>query len=364
MLARVVSAPFPVAGRRLLLLADGCFSPDDGKTAVCIAMYCPQDVVAVLDASHSGQRVYDVLGRGGDAPVVASIEEALRLQPEVAVVGTAPTGGALGAGERAAVVRCLAAGVDVVCGMHVFLGDDAELRTLADRSGARIWDVRRVPEARLVSSGAGCRTGARVVLTVGSDCGTGKMTVALELDRAARRQGLRSNWAATGQTGMILRGRGVPVDHVIADFIGGATEALVNLEGADCDMVFVEGQGALMHPGYGAVMLGLLYGSMPDAMVLVHVPGRTHYKRFDVPMPPLGEIIGAYEALMRPYKRSRVVAVAVNTCASSEADARRLIDATAAETRLPVTDVVRFGADPILKVLREELERGSQPVGE
>jgi uncharacterized NAD-dependent epimerase/dehydratase family protein len=185
--------------------------------------------------------------------------------------------------------------------------------------------------------------------------------VALELDRAARAEGLDSAWAATGQTGMILRGRGVAVDRAIADFVGGATEALVNLEGQGRAVVFVEGQGALMHPGYGAVTLGLLYGSMPDAMVLVHVPGRSHYKRLDVPLPPLGEIIAGYEAMLRPYKTSRVVAMALNTSALAEADARRALDAAARETGLPAGDVVRFGAGPVLGAVRRalDLERSS-----
>lgn len=355
MATTVVTAPFPVIGRRLLLLADRRFSPGDGKTAVCIARYHPDDVVAVVDSSRAGCTVREVLGFGGDAPVVADVAQGLRLSPDVAVVGVAPTGGGLDASDRAAVARCLEAGLDVVSGLHAFLADDAGLRSLAHGSGARIWDVRRVPDVPLVSTGTGCGTGARVVLTVGSDCGTGKMTVALELDRAARRAGLRSNWAATGQTGMILRGRGVPVDRVVADFIGGATQELVNLEGAGCDVVFVEGQGALMHPGYGAVALGLLYGSMPDAMVLVHAAGRAHYKRFDVALPPLSGIIAGYETMMRPYKRSRVLAVALNTSALAEDDARRAVAMTEEETGLPVTDVVRFGAAPVLDALAHEL---------
>lgn len=347
----VVNAPFAVLGRRMLLLADGRFSSADAKTAVCLAMYAPRDVAAVVDASRAGRTVRDVTGLDCDAPVVADVAEALRLGVEVAVLGVAPTGGVLTAGDRATLAACLRAGLDVVSGLHAFLSDDAELAKLAADHGARIWDVRRVPDAKLVSTGAGCTTGARVVLTVGSDCGAGKMTAALELDRAASARGVRSAWAATGQTGMILRGRGVAVDRVVSDFVGGATEALVNLEGAGRDVVFVEGQGALMHPGYGPVTLGLLYGSMPDAMVLVHVPGRTHYKRFDAAIPPLTDVIAGYEVLMRPFKRSRVVAVALNTRALGEPQARRAMDEVRDATGLPVTDVVRFGCDAVLDAL-------------
>jgi len=174
------------------------------------------------------------------------------------------------------------------------------------------------------------------------------MTVTMELHRVAVERGVRSAWAATGQTGIVLRGRGVPVDRVVADFVGGETEALVNLEGRDADVVFVEGQGAITHPGYAGVTLSLLYGAMPDAMVLVHVPGRTRHKRLDAVIPPLAELIAIYEALMRPFKAaSRVVAVALNTHGLSEADARRALVDAERETGVAAGDVVRFGAGPL-----------------
>jgi uncharacterized NAD-dependent epimerase/dehydratase family protein len=350
----MVQAPFPIAGRRALLLAEGSFSAVDGKTAVCFAMYRPQDVVAVLDSTRAGRRVRDALGFGGDAPVVATMDEALARSPELAVVGTAPMGGALEAETRAQIARCLEAGVDVVSGMHAFVAADPGLAAIARGTGARIWDVRRAEEAAAVSTGGGCRTGASVVLTVGTDCGVGKMTVTVELERAARAAGRRASWAATGQTGMILRGRGISVDRVVADFIGGAAEELVNAEGHDVDVVFVEGQGAITHPGYAGVTLGMMYGVMPDAMVLVHEAGRARYKRLARPIPPLRDIVALYESLMRPWKRSRVAAVALNTSALDEVGARRAIEAAERETGLPATDAVRFGCDAILPfVLRE-----------
>ena len=348
----IVRAPFPVEGRRLLLLADGCFTSTEAKTAACLAMYRASDVVAVLDRSRAGRSVRDVLGFGGDAPVVATIEEALARKPEVAVVGTAPAGGELDAAMRAHIERCLQAGIDIVSGMHAFISDDERAMAMARASGARVWDVRRVPEARLVSSGAGCTTGAKVVATVGTDCNVGKMTVALELDRAARACGVRSAWAATGQTGIMLRGRGVPVDRLIADFVGGVTQALVDEEARDADVVMVEGQGSITHPGYAGVTLGMLYGAMPDAMVLVHAAGRTRYKRFEHDIPPLPEVVALYEALMRPYKKSRVAAIALNTHGLSDHDARRALAHASDLTGLPAGDLVRFGADPVWPALR------------
>lgn len=356
----IVEAPFALAGRRLLLLADGCFTTNDAKTAACIAMYRASDVVAVLDHARAGKSVRAALGFGGEAPIVATIDEALRLRPEVAIVGTAPAGGDLDAETRAQVARCLEAGLDVVSGMHAFLGDDGDLMRIARARGARVWDVRRVAEMRLVSNGKGCTTGAKVVLTVGTDCNVGKMTVAVELDRAASAAGVRSTWAATGQTGIMLRGRGVPIDRVISDFVGGAAQALVDAEGRDADLVFVEGQGAITHPGYAAVTLGLLYGVIPDAMVLVHSAGRSHYKRFEPPIPPLPEVVAVYESLLRPYKPARVAAVALNTSHLSDADARRALLSVRDATGLPADDVVRYGADALWSVVRDAL-RWSTP---
>ena len=353
----IVHAPFPIRGRRLLLLAEGSFCAADAKTAVCLAMYRPDDVVAVLDSTRAGRCVDEVLGFGGDAPIVASIDDALRERPEIAVVGTAPIGGGLVEPDRSLVARCLEAGLDVVSGMHAFVGDDPGLAALAAAKGARIWDVRRVAETRVVSDGRGCRTGASVVLTVGSDCGVGKMTTTVELERAAARAGMRAAWAATGQTGMILRERGVAVDRVVADFVGGAAEALVNLEGHGAEIVFVEGQGSITHPGYAGVTLGLMYGCMPDALVLVHEPGRPHYKRLGHDLPGLRDLIALYESLMRPWKPARVVALALNTAALSQPDARAAIEAAERGTGLPAADAVRDGCTRILPAIRDALRR-------
>jgi len=184
----------------------------------------------------------------------------------------------------------------------------------------------------------------------------GKMTVTVELDRAARADGVRSAWAAPGQTGIILRGRGVPVDRVVADFVGGEIEALVNQEARDAEVVFVEGQGAITHPGYAGVALGILYGAMPDAMVLVHAAGRARYKRFDSQIPPLKELVDIHESLMRPYKRSRVVAIALDTSRLGVGDAKRAVGDVEEETGLPAGDVIRSGAAALWAAVRAAIE--------
>lgn len=349
--------PFAMEGRRTLLLANRNFSAIDAKTASCFLMYRPRDVVAVHDTVHAGRTAGEVLGFGGAVPVVGTIEEALALGPEVAVVGTAPRGGGLDEALRGEIEACLRAGVDVASGLHAYLSDEPLLAAASKASGARVWDVRQPPPIDRVSTGAGCTTGARTVLVVGSDCNVGKMTVALELHAAAQARGIRASWAATGQTGIMLRGRGIPVDAVVSDFIGGAAELLVDEEGRDADVVFVEGQGSIIHPGYAGVTLGLLYGVMPDCMVFAHEAGRDRMKRLDVDMPPLEQVIDLYERLMRPHKPSPVVGVTVNTSALGEAEARRALSDAEAATGRPATDVVRFGCERVLDAIEEYLGR-------
>jgi uncharacterized NAD-dependent epimerase/dehydratase family protein len=185
-------------------------------------------------------------------------------------------------------------------------------------------------------------------LIVGSDCNVGKMTVSLELCRAARRRGIKAAWAATGQTGMLLRERGICVDRVISDFVGGAAEELVNAEGAGMDLLFVEGQGAIVHPGYAAVTLGLLYGVMPDCMVLAHVAGRELLKRLDTPILPVSDLVALHERLMAPFKPSPVAGITLNTSTLETGAARAELGRESKQSGLPVSDVVRFGCDPVL----------------
>jgi uncharacterized NAD-dependent epimerase/dehydratase family protein len=341
-------APFPLEGRRALLLAEGEFSPLGAKTAVCYLRYRGDDVVAVLDSTQAGRTTDQVVGIGGATPVVASITEALTYSPEIAIVGTAPRGGRLDGGLRRILTECFGAGLDVVSGLHTLIADEPDLIGAARGANAHFWDVRRVPETGTVASGAGCSTGAKTVLVTGSDCNVGKMTVAVELFDEAERRGLRTAWAATGQTGIMLRGRGVCVDRVIADFIGGAAEELVNFEGRDMELVFVEGQGSLLHPGYGGVTLGLMFGVMPDCMVLAHHVGREHIRRYEVPVPAVAELVRLHETVMSPLKSSRVAAIALNSADLEMDEAKKAISDVRRETGLTATDPVRFGASEIL----------------
>jgi uncharacterized NAD-dependent epimerase/dehydratase family protein len=342
-----------VAVTRLAILAEGGFAEHDAKTATGVLRYGRQEVVAVIDSTRAGTRVRDhVPGLDSDVPVVESIDQALALRPHVLLIGIAPAGGRLPDAWRRSILRAIEAGLAVESGLHDFLGDDPELAAAAERSGVEIRDLRRPPSGLDVPTGANLRVDAFVVLTVGSDCALGKMTVCLELDSEARRRGLTSGFVPTGQTGIAIAGWGIAVDEVVSDFVAGATERLV-LEGAErCGagaLLWIEGQGSINHPAYSGVTLGLLHGSAPHALVLVHEPGRTHLDMPDgPPIPPLPELIDDYQRMAGYVRPADVVAVSLKTNRLSEQDARSAIAATQRETGLPADDPVRFGSGKLL----------------
>lgn len=329
--------------RRYAILAPDHFGVD-AKTAHGVIAYSPDETVAVIDPSCAGKRVRDVLPHlANDAPIVASVDEALAYHPTALLIGTAPKGGALPASWRSEILRAIDANLEIVSGLHDMLGDDPELAQAAARNGTHIWDVRKPPDVPLFS-GSVYDVTAPTVLMVGNDCAVGKMTVALELARAARKMGAPAEFVPTGQTGIMIAGWGISIDRVIADFAPGATEALV-LEAASRrpDVIIVEGQGAINHPAYAPVTLALMYGSAPDALVLVCDPTRTTIESYDTPILGYRELIRIHEALLATVKPARVVGIALNTRKLDEEAACKAIERAKAETLLPVDDVVRNG---------------------
>ena len=333
--------------RRYVIFAPGAFATRGAKTAHGVIAYGRDVTVAVVDPDHVGKRVRDVVTYlDSDAPIVASVADALRFQPTALLIGIAPPGGALPPDYRREIAVAIRAQLEIVNGLHVFLGEDPELRALADEHDSRIWDLRLPPAAPLFS-GAAYDIGSRVVLTVGSDCAVGKMTASLELTQAANAASDAAEFVATGQTGIAIAGWGTAVDRVVADFATGAAEQLV-LEGdrridARSGVLFVEGQGGIAHPAYAPVTLALLYGCAPDALVLVHMATRTTIEGYDLPLLGYRELIGIYEGLCATVKPARVVAVALNTHGLDDDAAHAAIADARAQTGLPCDDVVRFG---------------------
>ncbi len=343
--------------RRIAILAEGAFEWHYGKTATGVIRYGKDTVVAVIDSTKAGKDVSQALGGllGKGIPVVRDIHEALTYQPDTLLIGIAPMGGALPKEWHWQLLTAIEAGLDIISGLHVFIADDDELRAAAEKRGVMIWDVRRPPAQNRVARFIPHRPGSHTVLMVGSDCATGKMTVALELDREARWRGLNSAFVATGQTGIMISGTGLPVDRIISDFVAGMVEEMVLDFSAEHDWVFVEGQGALNHPGYSPVTLGLIHGSMPDAMILCHKAGATIIEGYEnCPLPSLMRMIAFNEdtvSWVRPEHPCKVVGLALMTHDLTEQEARDALRQTEDEMGLPATDVLRFGAGILMDAL-------------
>jgi uncharacterized NAD-dependent epimerase/dehydratase family protein len=353
----------PSAPRRLVILTEGQFGIHDAKTAIGVIRYGRDQVVAILDSSMAGRNLDEFLP-GHDIPFVGSLDEVIPgpVRPDGLLIGIAPTGGRLPAAWRATILAAIAAGLDIHSGLHQFLGDDPEFASAAAAAGVRIVDYRRAPERMETAVGRRHRPGSRVVLTVGTDCAVGKMSVALELAAAARRSGETALMVPTGQTGMMIEGWGVAVDRIVSDFLNGTVESLVEQAEGRGDWLFVEGQGSLDHPAYSAVTLGLIHGATPHAMVLCHRPGLVehdfdHLPDATFPIAPLVPLIDLHERVACLVAPSRVVAVALNTSLQADDDeARRIVADIEAETGLPTDDPVRFGADRLWSAVRAGVE--------
>jgi uncharacterized NAD-dependent epimerase/dehydratase family protein len=335
--------------RRLLILAEGhSDDPHFGKTARGVLRYRPEQVVALLDSQRAGEQQDGV-------PIVGSVDEALPFSPTTALVGVATQGGRFPPAWRELLKDAIRTGLDLESGLHEFISDDAELVELAGHSRVSLRDLRKPPPELNVPTGENLTHPARVVLTVGSDCAIGKMTVSLELDAEARRRGAASEFVPTGQTGIAIAGWGISVDAVVADFVAGAAERLV-LEGVarGGELLWVEGQGSLLHPAYSGVTLGLVHGSAPHAFVLCHKVGQTVIEGYErSPIPPLRELVDLHERISLRARPARVAAIALNTSDVDDGAAREAIAAAEAETGLPADDPVRFGAGKLTSALLE-----------
>jgi len=271
-----------------------------------------------------------------------SAQEAYAKGARALLIGVASPGGAIPEKWIPALLEALNSGLDIVSGMHARLSEIPQLATAAKALGRRLVDVRVPPEKIPIANGRK-RSGKRL-LTVGTDCALGKKYTALSVARGLRGRGLDVTFRATGQTGIMIAGAGIPIDAVVSDFIAGAAEMLTPDASTD-HIDVIEGQGSLFHPAYAAVSLGLLHGSQPDIFIVCHEPGRTHVLGYpDFRLPTIEEVVSLTLAQGRLTNPAiRCAGVSLNTGSLDEDQARRLIAAEADRLGLPVADPVRGG---------------------
>lgn len=352
----------------ITILAEGCFHTSQAKTATGVIRYGKWIISSVIDSINQGKNVEELTKIKNSAPIVPSVKAALELnpKPKALLIGIAPVGGALPAEWKTILKEAIINGLHIISGLHLFLSEDTELAALAKKHNVLLWDVRD-PDIYPASAKQSVAMqkprpeNSKVITMVGSDCNIGKMCVALELDKLAQSRGINSKFIATGQTGIMISGDGIPIDRIISDFAAGAMENAIweLIEKNDrTSLIFVEGQGSLIHPGYSGVTLSLLHGSNPDAMILCHKPDRVKvYNSYDITIPSLTKLIEIYENATQwitndGKKSAKVIGIALNTSAYSDDEALRLVKEASIETKLAATDPIRYGVENLLDAIK------------
>jgi len=342
-----------MSSRRIVILTEGHTNPSRAKTAAGVLRYAGDEVVALLDSAEVGQTAQALLNTGGDTPIVASVKEVA--QANTLIIGVAPTGGKLPPSMRRHVLEAIQLGWTIESGLHDFLCEDEEFAAVARESGAVLKDYRKNAE-RDVAMRQGLRAECLRLHTVGHDCSVGKMATAIELARGLSVADVDAKFVATGQTGMMVEGDGLPIDAVVGDFISGAAEKLV-LENQHHEAVVVEGQGSITHPCYAAVTLGLLHGCAPHGVVYCYEMGRANIHGLDhIELPAIADSIEL--VLANTVPPCRLIGIAINGRNVSDAEYVNEKECVIEAHGVPAVDVYREGAGDLVKAALKFREAG------
>lgn len=337
--------------RLAVLLHEGILGKH-GKTGLALIRFAPERVAVVIDRQNANGSLAELTGipLRNQIPIVENAAEALSYGPSTLAIGIAPLGGRLPEAWYPDLIDALQGGLNILNGLHTKLADDPRLQDCI-QPGRWIWDIRQEPAGLVSGSGAARLLPCKRVLFVGTDMSIGKMSAAIAFHRCAITRGIRSKFMATGQTGIMLEGDGIPLDAIRVDFASGAVQQEVAACALHRDVVFIEGQGSLLNPASTAT-LPLMRGSQPTNMVLCHRAQMHHLRDFRwVRIPPLRDVVAMLESVASAggaLAPVRVGCIAMNTHGLSETEARYEIERIRAETGLPVDDVVRFGAQKLL----------------
>lgn len=343
---------------RIAILLHNGITGGKGKTGLALLRYSENPIAVVIDETCPGKSIQELTGINCNVPIVATMAAALAYTPDVLAIGLAPSGGRLPDPWLQDVRVAIAAGLNVMNGLHTYFNEDPSLTEQMDPvryPDQWIWDMRQEPPGLSVGSGkARHLKNCRRVLTVGTDMAVGKMSTCIELNRASQAKGLRSQLIATGQTALMLGAPGIALDAVRVDFAAGAVEQAVLAHGDKNDVIYIEGQGSLLNPASTAT-LPLLRGTQPTDIVLVHKVNLEQIQHFpDFSIPPIREVINLYKTVASAngtYAAPKIAGIALNTFGVGEDEAWGAISKLSQETGLPCTDVVRFNPAPILDAI-------------
>jgi len=340
--------------KKIVILSHGAFNYIKNKTGNMLIRYRTDEVIALLDRTKSGMTANDELGYGGNIPVLDNFDACIDLEPDTLVIGNASQGGFISDDYRAEVIKAIEFGCDIISGMHHFINDDVEFVQLAEKHNVSLFDLRRPPDPPNFPKGSWHKRKIPVLLIVGTDCDTGKMTTAWEVSERLKSRGRKIEFIGTGQTGILLSGAGVPIDAVKADFMAGEIEHLIDKVSEDTELIIVEGQGALTNQYYAGVTLGLLHGAMPDYMLMTHDPAR-ELDVTDYPMATMRLVMDMHLDLMSNFKKSKFIGINLLTFKLSDEDAKKEIDKVKEEYSMATTDLIRYGSNELIETIEDLL---------
>ena len=337
--------------QKFAIYMEGNLNSDYGKMGFGVMRYAQNPITCVIDSQFDGQTVREAVGEPFDFPVVSTVQAAKDMGSDILVLGIAPSGGKFPDEWDAPMEKALALGMSLINGLHDDL--NARFGHLIKFPNQKIWDVRKPKPIPQIAQARCAALNNKRVLLVGTDMAAGKMTAGIEIYNWIKARGISTDFLATGQIGITVTGKGIPLDAIKVDKACGAVEELV-LTAKDKDIVFIEGQGSLLHPGSTAT-LPLMRGSCATHLILCHRADMTTLRRAThVQIPPLKDFIKLNEdvaTVCGSLTKATTVGIALNTSKISEQEALEMIDRLEAETGLPVTDVVRFGAEKLGRAL-------------
>ena len=340
--------------KKLAIYMEGNLDSMFAKMAYGVMRYSKNPIVCLIDSEFSGKMVDEVLTHQPfKIPIVTTVEAAHKMGAEVLVLGLAPSGGKLPDSWLPAVETALKMGMSLVNGLHDLLNERFAHLLDPKIPEQLIWDVRKPKTDYAIARARAAKLNNKRVLMVGTDMAVGKMTAGLEVYKWLKNKGKDADFLPTGQIGITVMGKGIPLDAIKVDQACGAVEHMV-LEAKEKEIVFIEGQGSLLHPGSTAT-LPLMRGSCPTHLILCH---RAEMKTLrdcnEIMIPPLSQVVKLNESVAHAcgaFPKAKTIGIALNTSKLTEGEALKLIDKLEKETGLPVTDVVRFGAEKLGKTL-------------
>ena len=332
--------------KRIVIYAERKFAPITSKMANSAIRYLNKNIVAIIDSSKAGKVVQNVLGYGGEIPIYSSFDESLQNDPNTLLIGVSTRGGKIPSDWYPLIIKAIQNRINIISGLREFVEDVAEFRVLAEKYNVKITDLRRFNRPEVIAMGHSKNFRSKIILTVGTHTNVGKMVTTIEMVKELQKIGKSADWMATGQTGVFLKGRGIPIEMIDGKYISGTLESAIAKMDGNFEYIFIEGQGSLQHLGNSSVALGILHGCLPDAMILCHRTevGRSEY---NINTDDLTTCIKLYEDMISFVKPSKVIGISLFTHQLSDEKAKRVILELEKKMGLPVTDPIRYGIKPL-----------------